>query len=261
MIIKWSLLINANKKRKCLHRILTFYSWHSFCILLGVRNENFQFILFKQFSGTKIRAKLSLLSVGCQFPPCYLMAVCYLWLWFGLLLCMVYGLALCFLEFPNWVWSRPRFSFENAEKWFSLCGLLLSLFKALQKLFPPRSDGESSGHADIPRKMSLTMDWLCALGLKDPSLANRLSQGQPYQSRSQCKEKEQAYLGSAWVKGRWQKDRGAARFDLESKQLTLGPDLCASINLLTLLPLLTVAMIGFLLCTFPLNVFFLETSL
>lgn len=58
------------------------------------------------------------------------------------------------------------------------------------------------------------------------------------------------------------KDQGAARIDLGSKQLTLGPDLCASISLLTLLPLLTVTMIVFLLCTtFPLNVFLLETSL
>lgn len=136
MIIKWNLLINANKKRKCLHRILKFYSWHSFGLLLGIINENFQFILFKQFSGTKIRAKSSLLSVGCQFPPWYLMAVCYLWLWFGLLLCMVYGLALCFWEFPNGVWSRPRLSFEMLKN-APLCVVFYFLYsKHVRNCFP-----------------------------------------------------------------------------------------------------------------------------
>lgn len=136
MIIKWNLLINANKKRKRLHRILKFYSWHSFGILLVVRNENFQFILFKQFSGTEIRAKSSLLSVGCRFPPWYLMAVCYLWLWFGLLLCMVYGLALCFWEFPNGVWNRPRFSFEMLKN-APLCVVFYFLYpKHFRNCFP-----------------------------------------------------------------------------------------------------------------------------
>lgn len=50
---------------------------------------------------------------------------------------------------------------------------------------------------------------LRVLGLKDPSLANCLLQGQPYQSRGQCKEKEQAYLGSARVKGRWRRTEGS----------------------------------------------------
>lgn len=140
--------------------------------------------------------------MGLPVPLWYLMVACYLWLWFGLLFCMVYGLALCFWKFPNGFWSRPRFSFEMLKN-ASLCVVFYFFYSyRFRNGFPHDLNGELSEHADMPRK-NVSEHELCALGLKDISLINHLPHWQPYHSRGQCKDKEHPCLGGAQFKGRW----------------------------------------------------------